>query len=77
MNNFGAFISQFQQFMQNPAQLLSIRGLPQNALQDPRGAVQQLMDNGKLSQQQLSILQQRAQMIQNNPLFQQLIKKAP
>lgn len=70
MNNL---INQFQQFLQNPAQLLSMRGIPQNAMQNPRAAVQQLMNEGKLSQQQFNILQQRAQMIQRNPMFAQLM----
>ena len=72
MNNIGALISQFQSFMQNPAQLLMQRGLPQNALQNPREAVQQLMNSGQLSQQQFNQLQAAANNIISNPLFRQM-----
>ena len=68
-------MSQFQSFMRNPAQFLIQSRLPQNALQNPAQAVQQLMNSGRMSQQQFNQLQGMARQIQNNPMFAQIIGK--
>ena len=72
MNNI---FQQFQSFLQNPAQILAARGIPANAMQNPRAAVQQLMNNGQLSQQQFNQLQQMANNLRNNLMFSQIIGK--
>lgn len=72
MNNMNNLLYQLQNFMQNPASILTRRGIPANAFQDPRGAVQQLLNNGQMSQQQLNSMQQAANNIMQNPLFQQM-----
>lgn len=66
------FVNQFRGFMQNPMNLFQQRGIPQNALQNPQAAVQQLMNNGQLSQQQFNQLQQMANRITKNPMFLQM-----
>ena len=71
--SFDGFLGQFRGFLQNPAQFLMQKRLPQNALQDPRGAVQQLLNSGQMSQQQLAQIQQAANKITNNPFFQRMI----
>ena len=75
MNDMNGLLNQFRGFMQNPAQFLMQRRLPQNAMQDPRGTVQQLMNSGQMSQAQFNQLQQMAQAIQRNPMFAQMFKK--
>lgn len=44
--------------------------LPQNF--NPREVVQNMLNSGKLSQQQFNALRQKAQEIQNNPMFAQM-----
>lgn len=70
--SMNGFLSQFRGFMQNPAQFIMQKRLPQDALKNPQAAVQQLMNSGQLSQQQFNQLQQTAQRITNNPLFMQM-----
>lgn len=55
--------NQFQTFMQNPLQFLASRNLniPQEFANNPQGAVQYLLNNGKMTQEQLNALTQRAQ----------------
>ena len=55
-------------FIKNPAQRL-----PMNALQDPRGTVQQLVQSGRMSQAQFNSLRQKAQEIMENPMFAQIV----
>lgn len=56
-------ISQFQTFMSNPAQFLMSRKLniPQQYQNDPKGAVQYLLNSGAMSQDDLNRLQGMAQ----------------
>jgi hypothetical protein len=56
-------MDQYKQFKQNPMQFLMQRniGIPQQFQNDPRGAVQYLMSNGQMSQQQFGRLSQMAQ----------------
>lgn len=71
------FMGQFQNFLRNPMQTMMQRrlNLPQNWMQDPRGAVQQLMNSGQLSQQQFNQLQQMAGQIMNQPQWQQFTQQ--
>lgn len=66
------FLSKFRGFMQNPAQMLMGRGLPQNAMQNPQAVVQQLLNSGQMSQEQFNQLQKMAKQIQSNPMFSQM-----
>lgn len=69
------FMGQFQNFMGNPMQYMMQKklNLPQgiNPMQNPQAAIQHLMNNGMMSQQQYNQLQQMAGQIQQNPQFEQ------
>lgn len=71
------FLGQFRGFMQNPMQFMMQKklNLPQNInpLQNPQAAIQHLMNNGQLTQEQYNQVQQMARQIQNNPQFQQFM----
>lgn len=76
--SMSGFMGQFQGFMKNPMQYMMSKklNLPQNInpMQNPNEAIQYLMNNGKLSQQQYNQLQNVAKQIQNNPQFQQFLQ---
>ena len=57
--------NQFQAFMQNPMQFLASKNLniPQEYANNPQAAVQYLLNSGKMSQQQLNMLTQKAQQM--------------
>lgn len=71
------FMNQFRGFMQQPMQMMMQKklNLPANWMQDPRGAVQQLMNSGAMSQEQFNQLQRMAQQIQGQPQFQQFTQQ--
>lgn len=77
MNNMGIgqLLSRFNGFMQNPAQMLQQMGLPADALKNPQATIQQMMNSGKMNQQQYNQLQQMAQSITQNPAFAQMFGK--
>lgn len=60
---------QFRQFMNNPGQILSRLNIPQNLQNNPQAAIQHLLNNGAMSQQQFNQLQQMAKQIQNSSAF--------
>lgn len=70
------FMQQFQGFAQNPMQFFAQNklNLPQNIdpMKNPQGAIQYLMNNGQMSQEQYNGLQQMAKQIQQNPMFSQM-----
>ena len=55
----------FNQFMQNPIQWLMQKQItiPQKYANDPHGAVQYLLNSGKMSQDQLNMLTQKANQL--------------
>ena len=55
----------FQAFKMNPMQFLMQRNIniPQQYMNDPKSAVQYLMDNGQMSQEQFNRLSQMAQQM--------------
>lgn len=73
MNN--NLMNLFQNFMQNPYQMLAQRGinLPQG-MNDPNAIIQHLMDSGKVDQQAYNEASQRANQMKNNPMFRQLFR---
>jgi len=75
--SMNGFLSQFRGFMQNPLQFLMQRrlNLSQEALQNPQQAVQQLLNNGQMTQAQFNQLQNMAKQIQSNPQFAQMFAK--
>ena len=54
-----------RQFMQNPQQVISQLNIPEQYRNNPQGLIQNLMDTGKLTQDQYSRLQQTARQIQS------------
>lgn len=48
--------NQFNQFMQNPAYFLAQKGInvPQNIQYNPKAIIQNMLDNGTISQQQFN-----------------------
>ena len=70
-----AMMQQFQQFRSNPMQFMAQRRLniPQNLINNPQAAIQHLMNNGQMSQEQFNQLQGLANRIQQNPQFMQMM----
>lgn len=68
MIDFNMFFRQLQGVIQNPNQFLASRGLPQN----PQQAVQELLNSGRMTQQQFNQLKQTAEQIQNMPQFKKM-----
>lgn len=56
---------QFNQMRNNPIRFLASKGLniPEQYANDPKGAVQYLMNNGQMNQGMLNKLMQKAQMM--------------
>ena len=75
--SMSGFLGQFKNFVQNPMQFMFQKklNLPQNInpMQNPQAAIQHLMNNGQLTQEQYNQVQQMARQIQNNPQFQQFM----
>ncbi len=64
--NQNSMQNQFSQFVQNPFQfVMQKRGIaiPQQFQNDPRGAIQHMLNNGQMSQPQLNKITQIAQMM--------------
>ena len=57
-------MSEFNSFQQNPTQYLKDHNvnIPKEYLDNPQGAVQYLMNSGRLSQNQLNQIMQKARM---------------
>lgn len=57
------FTNQFNMFKQNPMQYLMQNkiNIPQEYANDPHGAVQYMLNNGQMTQEQLNSLTQMAQ----------------
>ena len=73
--SFQNFMNDFSQLAKNPIQYaMQKMGIPQNIANDPDAIVQQWMNEGKVSQEQYNEARKAAGMIQNNPLFRQLLK---
>ena len=65
MNNPASIFNMLQGALQNPAPILARMGIPQSALQNPQQAVQELMNSGRMSQQQFEQLRQMSMQFQN------------
>lgn len=72
--NIRALFSAYQKLMQNPSAILQRLNIPQEYISDPQGAIQYLMNNGKITQQQYNDANNQLKQMQNNPLFKQLFK---
>lgn len=74
MMNIKALFQAYTQLMQNPNQLLQKLNIPLEYANDPQGAIQYLMDNGKVTQEQFNSANNQLKQMQNNPLFKQLFR---
>ena len=75
MINVKALINLYTQFKQNPSQFLSQINVPNEYMNDPQGAIQYLMNNGKITQEQYNNANNQLKQMQNNPLFKQLFNR--
>ena len=63
--NIQQAMNMIQQF-RNPQQLLSKMGIPQECMSSPQNVAQYLLDNGKVTQEQIQ---------QANQMYQQMFKR--
>lgn len=70
MNN--NLFAQMQAAMANPAQFCQQNGLPPNAFQNPQAVIQQMMNSGRITQEQFNQVNQQMQQMRNNPQFMQM-----
>lgn len=75
MINVKALLNLYTQFKQNPTQFLSQINVPNEYMNDPQGAIQYLMNNGKITQDQFNAANNQLKQLQNNPIFSQLFNK--
>lgn len=75
MMNVKALFEAYTQLMQNPTQMLQKLNIPQEYAQNPQGAIQYLMNNGKITQEQYNMANNQLKQLQNNPMFKQLFNK--
>lgn len=69
--NINDLMNLYQQFQQNPMQMLSRRfNIPQN-INNPNDIVQHLLNTGQVSQSQVNQVMQ----MRNNPMIQQLMQR--
>jgi hypothetical protein len=73
--NIGALLQAYTQLRQNPSQMLSKLGIPQEYASNPQGAIQYLMNSGKVSQEQFNNANSQLKQMQNNPMFKQFFGK--
>jgi len=73
--NIGALLQAYTQLRQNPSQMLSQLGIPQEYSSNPQGAIQYLMNSGKVSQEQFNNANNQLKQLQNNPMFKQFFNR--
>ena len=75
MINIGNLLNMYSQLMQNPTQMLQKMNIPSEYANNPQGAIQYLMNTGKISQEQYNNANNQLKQLQNNPLFNQYFNK--
>ena len=73
--NIKNLFSMYSQLLQNPNQILQQMNIPQEYANNPQGAIQYLMNNGRISQEQYNNANNQLKQLQNNPLFRQYFNK--
>lgn len=68
-------LNEFQYFMSNPIQFMAQRKLniPQQYLNDPNGAIQYLMNSGKITQDQYNKAVNMSNQLQKDPNFMKML----
>ena len=73
INMFNLF-SQMQGALMNPVQFLMSKGFPQDSLQNPQMTVQNLLNSGRMSQEQFNQFSEMSKQLQNMPQFRQMFR---
>lgn len=70
-------LNEFQSFMSNPIQFMAQRKLniPQQYLNDPNGAIQYLMNSGRITQDQYNRAVNMSNQLQKDPNFMKLLNQ--
>lgn len=68
-------LNDFQYFMSNPIQFMAQRKLniPQQYLNDPNGAIQYLMNSGRITQDQYNRAVNMSNQLQKDPNFMKML----
>jgi hypothetical protein len=68
-------LNDFQSFMSNPLQFMAQRKLniPQQYMNDPNGAIQYLMNSGKITQDQYNKAVNMSNQLQKDPNFMKML----
>lgn len=68
-------LNDFQSFMSNPIQFMTQRKLniPQQYLNDPNGAIQYLMNSGRITQDQYNRAVNMSNQLQKDPNFMKML----
>jgi len=68
-------LNEFQSFMSNPIQFMAQRKLniPQQYMNDPNGAIQYLMNSGKITQDQYNKAVNMSNQLQKDPNFMKML----
>lgn len=76
LNNMQGFMSQFQGFVQNPAQYIMHNkiNIPQQFQNNPDEMIKYMMNNGMISQQQYNMANEMSKKITDNPMFRMMIR---
>lgn len=75
MMNIQNLFQAYTQLMQNPSQFLQKLNIPVEYVSNPSGAIQYLMNNGRISQEQYNNANAQLKNMQNNPMFKQFFGK--
>jgi hypothetical protein len=70
-------LNDFQSFMSNPMQFMAQRKLniPQQYMNDPNGAIQYLMNSGKITQDQYNKAVNMSNQLQKDPNFMKILNQ--
>ena len=68
-------LNEFQSFMSNPIQFMAQRKLniPQQYINDPNGAIQYLMNSGRITQDQYNKAVNMSNQLQKDPKFMKML----
>ena len=74
--DISSLMGRFKGFVNNPMAFLMQNRLniPQEYMNDPQGAIQYLLNTGKLTQEQYNQAVVQARQLQSNPQFMEMLK---
>ena len=75
MINIQALFNAYTQFKQNPDKVFQQLNIPNEYRNSPQGAIQYLMNNGKITQEMYNNANNQLRQLQNNPMFKQYFNK--